>query len=301
MKGIIFDIVTCALRDGPGIRTTIFLKGCPLRCWWCHNPEGLLMNKQVAYLYTRCIRCKKCILICPNEAIRETEKGFFTVHERCDACGRCVEVCPTAARKIVGESIDANKLMKEIEKHSIYYDASDGGVTFSGGEPLYQPEFLLEMLKLCKSKRLHIALDTSGYAPMEIFKAVANMVDLFLYDIKLMDESLHMQYTATSNDLIKRNLIMLSEENRGKDVIIRFPVITGITDTEENVKSIAKFLSGLKGISIVELLPFHDVYEKYEMLGMEGYYKMKGVPPPSRENLISIKEELERIGMYVKI
>lgn len=301
MRGMIFDVMSCALMDGPGIRTTVFLKGCPLRCWWCHNPEGLSQRVQVLYLYTRCTKCGRCFLNCPKEAIFKRNDGFFTASDRCDACGVCVEVCPVGARRMIGRYVNVEDLLRELEKHSIYYDASDGGVTFSGGEPLYQPEFLLEALRLCKSKRLHVALDTSGYAPIEVFEPISRLVDSFLYDIKLMDGSLHIYYTGVSNVPIKRNLEFLSRENRGEDVIIRFPVVTGITDSLRNVREMACFLSNLKGISTVELLPFHDVYEKYEALGMEREYRMKGVPPPSRENLIAIKEELERMGLHVKI
>jgi pyruvate formate lyase activating enzyme len=217
----------------------------------------------------------------------------------CVKCGICSEACPTEALKLVGREINVEELMKEIEKDVLLYDSSGGGVTFSGGEPLFQPLFLREALKECKKGGIHTALDTSGHGSPKVFKSIIEYVDLFLYDLKLLDDEEHQKYTGASNMVIKKNLMTLVEKGRGKDIIIRFPVIPGITDTEKNINELLRFVPYLKCINEIDILPFHDISEKYIRMGKK--YKMKAHMPPSKEKLSYIKEKLEGIGLYVKI
>lgn len=300
VKGIIFDIMRYAIHDGSGIRTTVFLKGCPLRCWWCQNPEGISSSKDPMYFEYKCIRCRTCVHVCPVNAIAFEGDRLIIPQAACvSVCGICAEACPTGALKLIGREINVEELMKEIEKDVLLYDYSGGGVTFSGGEPLFQPLFLREALKECKRWDIHTALDTSGYASPKVFESIIEYVDLFLYDLKLLDNKEHQKYTGVSNRVIKKNLITLIEKGMGKNVILRFPVIPGITDTEKNVSELLSFVSCLKGINEIDILPFHDIGEKYSRLGKK--YKMKVHTAPSEEKLSYIKEKLEGIGLYVKI
>jgi|YelNatPaOPRAMG01_1025707.scaffolds.fasta_scaffold15071_2 pyruvate formate lyase activating enzyme len=298
-EGIIFDIMRYAIHDGPGVRTTIFMKGCPLQCWWCHNPEGISSTNDLAYFDYKCIGCKTCVNVCPTKAITFNRDKHFIDRNTCTKCGVCADTCPTGALKIIGRKISLEDLMATIERDIILYDTSGGGVTFSGGEPLYQPLFLKEALKECKDRKIHVALDTSGYAHPEVFKSIAEHVDLFLYDLKLLDDFNHRKYTGVSNKLIIENLTYLVEIGRGKDVIIRFPVIPKITDTDENVGKLVDLLQKLKGVAEVDLLPFHDISEKYMRIGKE--YLMPIHSAPSEERLAYIREKLEAIGLRVKI
>jgi pyruvate formate lyase activating enzyme len=298
-NGFIFDIKRYAIHDGPGIRTTVFLKGCPLRCWWCHNPEGISPAYELMYFEFKCMHCRTCLNVCETGAITFENNNLFIDRSLCTSCGLCTETCPTGALTLVGKKITLEELIREIEKDVLFYDNSGGGVTFSGGEPLLQHQFLIEALKECKKRGLHTVLDTSGYAPRDIFSLVLDYVDVFLYDLKLADDEEHKRYTGVSNSLIKDNLQTLVNIGRGKDVILRLPVIPAITDTERNISLLIEFVSSLKGISEIDLLPFHDVSEKYNRLGKE--YKMHIHKAPLREDLEYIKERFERIGLYVKV
>jgi len=298
IHGMIFDIKEFAIHDGPGIRMTVFFKGCPLHCRWCHNPEGISSSYDIFYHKFKCMGCGKCIQICPERAIVKTERISIR-REKCTTCGECTEICPTGALQMVGRKVTVNEVMEEIRKSIIYYDISHGGVTFSGGEPLMQPKFLKAILKRCKEEGIHTALDTSGYASSTIFKSIINEVDLFLYDLKLLDDEQHLKYTGVSNDRIIKNLNTLSEKEGERDVIIRFPVIPKITGTEKNIDDLVDLVSSLNWIREIDLLPFHNVEEKYKRLGKK--YKMKRIQSPSENEMKSIKEKLENKGLNVKV
>jgi len=301
VKGIVFDIQRFAIYDGPGIRTLVFLKGCPLRCWWCQNPEGLTIEPSLIYISYKCIRCKTCIGICPQRALLyDEERNVVKIdRSRCNLCGTCTENCPTTALRFIGKEMTVEEVMAEIEKDIPFYDASGGGVTFSGGEPLVQAGFLTELLKACRARRIHTAIETSGYAPSGVFREVLELVDLLLYDIKLVDDAAHVKYTGVSNKPILANLLYANAT--GKPIIIRIPVIPTITDTDENLKSVIDLLSSLnlKTILRVDLLPYHDVREKYERLDLE--YKMPPGLKASTDRLNLIKEEIEKTGLKVTV
>ena len=299
VEGIIFDIMRYAIHDGPGVRTTIFMKGCPLRCLWCHNPEGISSANDLAYFDYKCISCKTCAKFCPTKAIIFDGNKHIINRDICTMCGICAELCPTGALRIIGRTISVKELMMAIEKDIILYETSGGGVTFSGGEPLFQPLFLKEAVKECKNRKIHVALDTSGYAQPDVFRSVAKQVDLFLYDLKLLNDHEHLKYTGVSNKLILKNLIFLVEEGRGKDVIIRFPVIPYITDTDENIMRLLELFRQLKGVEEVNLLPFHDVREKYLRIGKKYFMSIHDVPAEDR--LMYIKGKFEETGLRVKI
>jgi len=296
--GLIFDVQRYSIHDGPGIRTTVFFKGCPLRCWWCHNPEGIDSGKELMYFEYKCLHCGTCANVCPMGAIEFDGSPMVSRH-LCIACGNCSTACPSDALRLVGREYTVDELMKEIERDVLYFDNSDGGVTFSGGEPLYQHEFLLEVLKECKKRDIHRTLDTSGFAPQEVLALIADHVDLFLYDLKLIDEREHIKYTGVSNAQIKENLRFLVNYGRAKDIILRFPVIPGINDTPDNVNDMVEFISTLKGLRELDLLPYHDVSEKYSRLDRD--YKMTVHKSPLRERLMEIKKKFEGIGLYVKL
>lgn len=296
-KGTIFDVKKFAIDDGPGIRTTIFLKGCPLHCWWCHNPEGLVPAPELMYRSTRCTGCAECVNTCPKDAISCVDISISIDRRKCDICGRCCQTCPTQALTIVGKETSLNEVLKEIDKDSIFYDESEGGVTASGGEPLFQLGFLTALLAECKERNIHTAVDTCGYAPHKSIGMISDKVDLLLYDIKMMDGRKHRQYTGASNKPILENLKGLAQN--GSNILVRFPIIPGINDSEDNVAQTAEFLVSCQTKNI-SLLPYHRAgIEKYTALGRT--YKLPEIRSPSDRKLRQIKKELEAFGLRVKI
>jgi pyruvate formate lyase activating enzyme len=298
-KGIIFDIKRYAIHDGPGIRTTVFFKGCPLRCLWCHNPEGLVPEPELTFIKTRCLQdCNECVERCTRGALSRPDQYIFIDREECDLCGDCVQVCPTEALEIIGKWMSTEEVINEIEKDMIFHDGSKGGVTFSGGEPLMQPEFLNALLEECKKKGIHTSLDTSGYATFENLEKIKDKVDLFLYDIKMIDDEKHKKTTGVSNKSILDNLRKLSE--RGNNIVVRIPVIPGINNTDEDISEIAEFITTLKEIKEICLLPYHNIAKhKYEKLNRP--FMMKKTEPLSEENKENIKKKFEYFGFKVRI
>lgn len=297
--GIVFDIRRFSIHDGPGIRTTVFLKGCPLECAWCHNPESQTTEPELIMRPNRCLRCGACIEACPEDAIRLGADGPITDPARCERCGLCTDACFSGARELAGRELTAAQVMAEIERDRPFYDESGGGVTLSGGEPLLQSEFLLELLQTCRAGGISTALDTCGYAPWAALDRVHPYVDLYLYDIKTLDDRKHRALTGVSNGLIVRNLRAL--DKRGARIIVRVPVIPGINDGAEEMRAIGALAASLPSVEWVELLPYHRIgVEKYGRIARA--YALPELRPPSQEQMASISRALERdSGLRVEV
>jgi len=266
---LIFDIKRYAINDGPGIRITIFLKGCPLSCKWCHNPESQSVAAQKLYTEKNCIGAQECIAVCPENALELTPHGIVSDYSACTLCGKCADVCPTKAIEMSGKMYGVDELVEIIEKERIHIDQSGGGVTFSGGEPLMHSEFLLKMLKACGEKELHRTVDTSGFSDTNTLLEVAKHTELFLYDVKHMDSEVHKKWTGVGNKLIHENLKVLAET--GVEINIRIPLIKNVNSDEKSITEIAKFVAGLPGEKpLVNILPYHNIAaNKYNKLGSD--------------------------------
>lgn len=283
MKGIVFNIQKYSVQDGPGIRTIVFLKGCPLRCKWCSNPESGEMRTQIIFQKKLCLNCGNCIKACPAKAIKEDTKfGKIVAQKLCIRCESCVESCPSGALKQMGKKMTVNEVVAEVEKDNIFYRKTGGGVTLSGGEPFAQAEFAEELLKRLKENRIRTAVETSGYVPWEVYERCKDEVDLFLYDIKHMDANIHKAYTGVSNKRILENLRNLNE--CGKRVWIRIPLIPEVNMTWENIRETFLMAEKLACVERIELLPYHKYgVGKYEQLGMD--YELKNTETPAEEQL----------------
>lgn len=288
----IFDIKRYAINDGPGIRIVIFLKGCNLNCAWCHNPESISTETERMYAPAKCIMCGTCVMACPEKAITLTSDGIITDAELCNMTGRCATVCPTKAIELSGKLMSVAEIMKEIEKERVFFDQSGGGVTFSGGEPLLQPKFLIELLDECGKRGIHRAVDTAGLANTEIILEVAKRTDLFLYDLKLMDSEKHREWVGVPNEKILENLKLLAET--GAKIIIRVPLIGGVNDDADNMKATARFVSELSGEKKkVNLLPYHKIAQtKYQKLGRPEEFQLLEEPTKeAQQQAIAIFQE----------
>ena len=297
LSGLVFDIERFAIHDGPGIRTTVFLKGCPLACWWCHNPESVAPRPQLALFENKCIACGKCFEVCPRGVHERLADGSRVLHrELCDACGKCVETCYAGALVIEGRQMTVDAVLEELRKDAPFYETSGGGITLSGGEPMQQPEFTAAVLAASRVEGFHTALDTSGYAHWEDFEKVLPSVNLVLYDFKLADPEQHRAYTGVSNEIIRENLLRI--DALGIPIEIRIPVIPDINDTPDNIEQTARFLSGLRHLTRVTLLPYHALGEsKYPRIGRT--YKLNGKASPSREHMEEIAGWIARHGLTV--
>ncbi len=297
-KGLVFDIKRYAIHDGPGIRTTVFFKGCPLKCLWCHNPESWKAHVELGLREGRCLRCGQCAEACPHEAISLVENRPVTDVEKCLLCGRCVDVCPAGARQIIGRETTVSKVMAEVERDVIFYDQSGGGVTFSGGEPLMQPDFLLALLNQCQEQNIHTAVDTSCYAEQEIVEMVAKRTDLFLCDLKHMDNEMHERFTGVGNKLILENIRGISQAD--KKIVIRIPIIPGFNDDPANIEATGSFAASLHGIVRIDLLPFNrGGIEKLTRL--TGEIKSMQIETPDEEQMSSIAQSLSKYVFEVNI
>jgi pyruvate formate lyase activating enzyme len=288
----IFAVKRYALHDGPNIRTTIFFKGCPLSCQWCHNPEGIDFDIRVVSKLHGCIGCRACLSACPEAALELVEGGIRRDEKRCTACQDCIEVCPAVVHEATGRVVTTAELLAEIIKDQPFFEQSGGGVTFSGGEPLAQPEALLAILHSCAELGIHRVVDTCCYAATDKLLAVAALTDLFLVDLKHMDNARHKQHTGVGNELILRNLKTLAES--GAAIRIRLPLVAGINDSQENITATAEFLAGCRGVQGVDLLPFHpSAKAKYRKLNQDFFGREMAAP--SRERLAAISAILRPV------
>lgn len=273
--GTIFKIKRFSVHDGPGIRTSVFLKGCPLSCIWCHSPEGLDHKISIWYNKNICIACEECVKACPEKALELSKNGNTEIiinRGKCNLSGNCVPVCPTNAIQFTGYEISVSRIISEIEKDKIYYEKSGGGVTLTGGEPLYQPEFSADILKECRKRKIHTAIETSLYCEKEILKMISPFMDLFIVDLKIFDTDSHKHFTGKSNELIKDNFCFLA--GRGNNIIVRIPLVDNITNTENNLKAITDFVKEKDENIRIERISFNPLAENnYEKLGINFLLK----------------------------
>ena len=292
---LIFDVKRYAINDGPGIRVTIFLKGCPLSCRWCHNPESISPKVQKMYSKNKCIGCGECVSTCPIQACELTADGIVTDDSICLRCGQCAEVCPALATEMSGHYESVTELLKVIENERPFFDQSGGGVTFSGGEPLLYPEFLTEILDACGQLNIHRTIDTAGLAKTQTLLEVAKRTDLFLYDLKLMDSERHKQWTGVGNRRILQNLKALAKT--GAEIQIRIPLINGVNSDEKNIEATAVFVASLCGPrKAISLLPYHNLAGgKSAKLGQE--YDPGPMSEPDEKELARVITQFAAHGL----
>jgi pyruvate formate lyase activating enzyme len=297
MYGMVLNIQRFSVHDGPGIRTLVFMKGCPLRCLWCSNPESQKADVQLRIVQSRCVGCGKCLEVCPSKAIRRSEEGVVTTDRKlCTDCGKCVDACLYEVRAIAGKCTTVEELLKEVEKDKEFYANSGGGVTVSGGEPTLQYTFVRAFLKRCQERWLHTAIETCGYAPWKRLEALLEYVDFLLYDIKHMDPLVHKRITGVSNRLVLKNLERIASREGEMPTVVRIPVIPGLNDSEANIAATAKFVSDLGTIRGLELLPYHRLgMSRYEEFGM--IYKLRQIASPSAEHMERLEAIVDSFGL----
>ncbi|NQT81681.1 glycyl-radical enzyme activating protein [bacterium] len=299
-EGKVFAIKRFALHDGPGIRTTVFLKGCPLHCLWCHNPEGLSYERQLAFYPHLCAACDKCYQACPSGALRKRSSPIQDYEkEKCVVCGKCAEACPANAIELIGQDLSPDQVIAEVERDRKFYDISGGGMTVSGGEPLAQPEFTAELLSRGKGTGIHTILDTCGLAPFEILGKCLEFTDHVYFDLKVVDDEKHRRLTGVSNRLILDNLMKLGDS--GKPLTIRIPLVKGLNDTPEDTSSFIDLIASLPAVTNlhrIEIIPYHRIGEgKYESIGLD--YELKSQEIHSQDDLCSIVSLFEAGGLTV--
>lgn len=305
-KALVANIQKYNMHDGPGIRTLVFFKGCPLRCKWCSNPESLEKRYAVMYRRNCCVDCGACVSVCPvgiHSISKETSKHEINRHIECIGCKKCEEVCPESALSISGESKTISEILDVIEEDRTFYEVSGGGVTVGGGDPIANPDVVSNLLMACKQVGINTAVETSGYGKTESLLQIAEFTDLFLYDIKQIDSEKHYQLTGVRNEQILKNLQELF--HRRYNVKIRMPLLKGLNDSKEDIEGVAKFLQpyiGNKHFKGIDLLPYHKMgVHKYDQLDME--YPLKDYPdlPLSEEDMTRIEGWMKAYGLPVQI
>ena len=298
MTGRVFDIKRYSIHDGPGIRTTVFLKGCSLRCLWCHNPESVDPGPELMHWPGRCTRCYACITACPKGAIAKDAVGAIVIDRKaCDLCGKCAEACLYDAMQMVGREMSVEEVLGEVEKDKIFYDQSGGGITLSGGDPFVQSAFAEALLDGCRSRGISTAVDTAGFSRNGVLDRVASKADLILYDLKCMDDVRHKELTGVSNVPIIENLKRLAAGRA--EVWVRIPLVSGVNDDDENVRRTIALLKSLKTIKKVGILPYHSGgLEKARRIGQESHFRK--FETPSEERIAAVEAAFREAGFEVR-
>ena len=299
VTGWIFNIQRFSVQDGPGIRTTVFMKGCPLTCPWCSNPESQQSHPELAHVDSLCDGCGRCLPVCEPKAISLEGERVRVDRSLCDNCGRCLEVCAPGSLKMFGSEISVEEALREIEKDAPYYRNSKGGVTASGGEPLRQPRFVASLFERCRESGIHTALDTCGYASRDALQSVLEHTDLVLYDLKLVDDERHIEILETSNHPILDNAKFVA--GSGVPLIIRIPLVPGFTETEENIRAVVRFIEDVgEGVTAIHVLPYHRFgLDKYRMLDRD--YELGELGPLPEERIRAVADSLGALGLDCEI
>ena len=297
-RPLVLSITRMTVHNGPGIRTVILLKGCPLRCIWCSTPESWEVFPEIAFYPDKCIRCDDCIPTCPRNAITAGDKAVIIDREICDNCGRCVTVCYTEALRLLGREYTVEELINEVKKDEVAYKHSGGGVTVGGGEPLLEPEFVLELLRAFKQNGINVGVDTCGFVPRKNIESVLPYVDFFLWDIKHIDDNTHRELTGVSNRLILDNLRFVSDNSI--PVYLRIPIIPIYNDSEENLRAVCDFAKDLHSLEEENLLPLHHL-GKTRYAALDREYPINGIPLIQDEILRGMKRLVESFGLKCSI
>jgi pyruvate formate lyase activating enzyme len=304
-SGLVLNIQRYSIHDGPGIRTTVFLKGCPLTCWWCHNPESQCARPEVIVVETRCIRCGLCREVCPAEQLPPNAEpgspqpgdGVRAAPVACTLCGACVDACPAGAVQLAGRRMTVAEVLAEVRRDRIFYDDCGGGLTVSGGEPLMQPAFVIALLRACRDDGISTAVDTSGCGAREHLLEMAPFTDLFLYDLKLADSARHAVYTGAANKGILENLRALGEVHG--NIWIRIPLLPGINDSPGDLDAAGEIIRQIKGVQQVNLLAYHETAaHKLQRLGRP--YRAKEISAPTSRQMDIAAERMRKFGLSVK-
>lgn len=300
-QGLVFNIQYFNVHDGPGIRTVVFFKGCPLCCQWCSNPESMDRHPELGLRRGLCNKCGKCLEACPEHALSFDGEGVLNVdRRRCKACGECVSLCYQGALTVYGNKMTAEDVLEEVHRDKLFYEGSGGGVTASGGEPLQQPLFLATLFGFCREAGIHTCLETSGYASPLVWEQVLPVTDYVLFDLKHMDSRLHRELTGKWNRRILANARMVAEN--GVPVMFRMPLVPGFNDTPENIRATADFVKSLDGDNVhgIELMPYHRMgVGKYDSLDRE--YAMRATKPLEPADLESVRQRLEDFGLRCRV